>query len=320
MRTKLVKVVMLLSCVAVLVVTFVVPTFAASDSLGSMSGYFEGKITRLVSDEVGQNVENNCLMRFDFHQGTSAVGTVFTGMTESALEATNVFVTLYDPVNGFEAYVLHRCCVFSHGGTGAAELDYGWDLYGYNVSSGTAVEDFWIQCRWSGGDGTNVSIRYSADNDAWYTATRASICLVSNHTALQDLSLSCLVSDAGFDLHDSYSDGYLAGYDIGKNDGYVLGEQNGYYDGYQLGYDAGVLDGADASYRDGFEAGQTDAFNSTNTFKDIVVAIYDAPGRLIDSMLGFDLFGINLASLVKTLLTLSVTAVIVFFIFKMVKG
>ena len=58
---------------------------------------------------------------------------------------------------------------------------------------------------------------------------------------------------------------------------------------------------------------------TSSTFKDVVFAIFDAPIRLIDGMLNFDIFGINLSGVVKTLITLAVVALVVFSILKFVK-
>lgn len=73
-------------------------------------------------------------------------------------------------------------------------------------------------------------------------------------------------------------------------------------------------------YRQGFGEGQTDALNSTNTLKTVILTIFTAPGHLIDSILDFNLLGINIASFVKTIITLAVVALIAFFIVKVIRG
>ena len=115
---------------------------------------------------------------------------------------------------------------------------------------------------------------------------------------------------------DGYQQGYTEGETIGYNDGYEVGYSDGNGDGYSLGYDEGESYG----WQNGFGAGQNDMAETSHTFKEMVFAIFDAPSRLIDSMLNFDIFGINLAGLVKTILTLAVVAVIVFAILKFTKG
>lgn len=87
---------------------------------------------------------------------------------------------------------------------------------------------------------------------------------------------------------------------------------------YQSGYTAGEAAHAD-DYKNGFAAGQTDAMNSTSSLKDMIFSIFSAPADLINGILDFDLFGINLASLVKTLITLAVTALIVVFLIKLMR-
>ena len=107
------------------------------------------------------------------------------------------------------------------------------------------------------------------------------------------------------ELHGSL-DSYNEAYNTGKNDGYNAGKA----DGEALHVD---------DYKNGFSAGQTDAMNSTSSLKDMFFSIFSAPADLINGILDFDLFGINLASLVKTLITLTVTALIVVFLIKLMK-
>lgn len=87
---------------------------------------------------------------------------------------------------------------------------------------------------------------------------------------------------------------------------------------YQSGYTAGEAAHAD-DYKNGFAAGQTDAMNGTHSLKDLIFSIFSAPADLINGILDFDLFGINVASLVKTLITLAVTALIVVFLIKLMR-
>lgn len=96
----------------------------------------------------------------------------------------------------------------------------------------------------------------------------------------------------------------------------------GYDAGHDAGYDEGYAAGEEAGYNKGFSAGQTEAMNSNSTLKDLIFGIFSTPGELINGILDFDLFGINLASLVKTLLTLltlTVVALIVVFLFKLMR-
>ncbi|MBQ7348166.1 MAG: hypothetical protein IJW55_09420 [Clostridia bacterium] len=109
-----------------------------------------------------------------------------------------------------------------------------------------------------------------------------------------------------------YENGYTDGYDVGHTDGEAVGEQTGYANGYAEGEKYG--------WDNGFGAGQNDMAETQGSFKDMVFAVFDAPVTLIDGMLGFEIFGINLAGLVKTIITMAVVAVIVFAILKFSKG
>lgn len=134
---------------------------------------------------------------------------------------------------------------------------------------------------------------------------------------------------------DGYNRGYDLGYQFGIQEGYENGKadgeslhaddwQNGYNEGiaqsYDVGYSAGYEDGEVEGWKNGEARGMTDAMNTKDTVKDMVFAIFDAPTRLIDGMLDFNLFGINLASTVKVIVTLAVVSVIIAVIIKFSKG
>lgn len=127
---------------------------------------------------------------------------------------------------------------------------------------------------------------------------------------------------------ERYDEGYQAGMADGEaahaddyNNGYAAGIEK-VKENYQLGYTKGKADGEAAhadDYKNGFAAGQTDAMNGTHSLKDLIFSIFSAPADLINGILDFDLFGINVASLVKTLITLAVTALIVVFLIKLMR-
>lgn len=127
------------------------------------------------------------------------------------------------------------------------------------------------------------------------------------------------------DYDRGYTDGKVDGFESGKQMGYTLGYQAGeaaHAGDYDNGYAAGKAAGEalhSGDYNKGFAAGQTDALNSTSSLKDMIFSIFSAPSDLINGILDFDLFGINVASLVKTLITLSVTALIVVFLIKLMR-
>lgn len=109
--------------------------------------------------------------------------------------------------------------------------------------------------------------------------------------------------------------------DIGtiRNDAYNEGRLAGYDEGYSAGT-GDLTESYQQGYQEGLSAGRTEALNGTGTLKEMIFAIFSAPSELINGFLDFDLLGINVASFVKTLLTLSITALIVYGILKLTKG
>ena len=127
---------------------------------------------------------------------------------------------------------------------------------------------------------------------------------------------------------DRYDEGYRLGMEEGEakhaddyNNGYAAGIEK-VKENYQLGYTKGKADGEAAhadDYKNGFAAGQTDAMNSSSSLKDMIFSIFSAPAYFINGILDFDFFGINLASLVKTLITLVAVALVIVFLLKLMK-
>lgn len=107
-------------------------------------------------------------------------------------------------------------------------------------------------------------------------------------------------------LEIGFDDGYTAGFDTGYDEGLEFGYDSGYTAGSSEGYDEGHTVG----YTEGYGVGSKDATEQGQLLKKTIFAIFEAPVTLINGMLDFDLFGVNLLSLAKTLLTFAVVGVI----------
>ncbi len=161
---------------------------------------------------------------------------------------------------------------------------------------------------------------------------------------------------AGYDQGNQ--EGYDIGYGDGSQDGFYDGRNVGYSEGYDSGtdyqrrymkwnlintilYSRGesllpdtAIDAIDSLYSESYEhyyqeycmmvlqqgvnQGLTDGMNVKTSTVDLIYKIFDAPGHLIDGILDFELFGINFAKTIKTVLTLAVFGVILFVIIKFV--
>ena len=89
------------------------------------------------------------------------------------------------------------------------------------------------------------------------------------------------------------------------NRGYVDGHKDGHVEGYDVGYADG-------------EENANNGAPMLDSLREFIYAIFDAPATLINSMLDFNFFGINVASFVRTILTLVVVGTIVFVLVKMI--
>lgn len=91
-----------------------------------------------------------------------------------------------------------------------------------------------------------------------------------------------------------------------------------FYDGFRIGADTGYDEGYDTSKDYFYNLGYDDGLSQTSLMKG-VTAIFRAPMELIDGVLNFELFGVNMAMAVRTLITMAIIGVCVTIIWKAVK-
>lgn len=127
----------------------------------------------------------------------------------------------------------------------------------------------------------------------------------------------------GYD--EGEADGYADGYEEGKTDGYDEGLEAGNSSGYQRGYAAGSADGYDRGYEKGDKAGYDRGYSEGTLKADrgaqidiasVVTAVPVGVKNFISNSFGFELFGLNIAGLLFTLIALSLTV----FVAKRFKG
>lgn len=88
----------------------------------------------------------------------------------------------------------------------------------------------------------------------------------------------------------------------------------GLLDGADLGYENGIQAGKDYGYKIGYDDGMKQA-----SLLELVAAIFRAPMDLVDSVLNFDIFGINMAGVVHVLITMAIVGVVITVVWKAVK-
>lgn len=120
--------------------------------------------------------------------------------------------------------------------------------------------------------------------------------------------------DSNLDMADYYDIGYTNGYTAGTVDGENTGYANGNYDGQLEGYSRGKTDGITIGDAQGYERGLSIASNGS--WRGLVSALIDVPVTTVVSFLDFDILGINMFGIFKTLVTLS----LFFFIIKLLVG
>lgn len=122
-------------------------------------------------------------------------------------------------------------------------------------------------------------------------------------------------------LRDGENTYYAKGVEYGYANGYEFGYNEGYYEGNWQGLNAGYENGKQEGYEMGHAQGYTDGFSVGTDYGEqqevsenligVVDAIATAPATAIGTMLDFELFGVNLASLVFKLFTIIIILLII---------
>lgn len=84
--------------------------------------------------------------------------------------------------------------------------------------------------------------------------------------------------------------------------------------GVLAGRDLGYNTGYNTGYQDGAEVGFTEGASSMENIWKLIVKVYEAPSILLNSMLNFDLFGVNLFWLVRLIFTLFLVVIVGYFL------
>lgn len=145
-------------------------------------------------------------------------------------------------------------------------------------------------------------------------------------------SLTFLNTYTDYDLYKTY---YLLDYDmfynglrmlVGAdstfNDGYSIGYNEGVNVGYDNGYDAGYDNGYDVGYDNGFNVGYDSGYNEGATQDETATAIMSGivsigfiPINFFLAIFNWEVFGINIAGFVSSILSVCVLIIIIKHVF-----
>lgn len=130
-----------------------------------------------------------------------------------------------------------------------------------------------------------------------------SITISTTEGDVWDFSGTSITSRSG--VYTLYEDGYNDGYDAAT----ILEGAEQYQEGYNNGYEKGETVG----YNNGFEKGYADGSDGSSWFN-LFSAVVSAPANTLTSMFNFDIFGVNMAGFVASLVTICVVIAVVRFI------
>ena len=116
-----------------------------------------------------------------------------------------------------------------------------------------------------------------------------------------------LIFDVNYDMTPLLEGRYNIGYDMGFSDG----EDSGYDIGYSVGEENGIKKGKTIGYKE-----YEDEKGANFKLKDLLFGIIDAPFNIIKSALNFEIFGINLSSVILFLISTSLVFFVIRFFMK----
>lgn len=133
--------------------------------------------------------------------------------------------------------------------------------------------------------------------------------------SVSSVSVNCLgssffIADGANDL---YQNGYNNGYAVGYGKGTATGLDNGKEQGYQSGYSQGVADG----YQQGYTTGYQESGSFLSQLGGLIGNVVMLPVNVIMSVLDFNVLGVNISSVVKSLITIVLVLFIIRLIFNM---
>lgn len=116
-----------------------------------------------------------------------------------------------------------------------------------------------------------------------------------------------LIFEVNYDMTPLLEGRYNIGYDMGFSDG----EDSGYDIGYSVGEENGIKKGKTIGYKE-----YEDEKGANFKLKDLLFGIIDAPFNIIKSALNFEIFGINLSSVILFLISTSLVFFVIRFFMK----
>lgn len=116
-----------------------------------------------------------------------------------------------------------------------------------------------------------------------------------------------LIFEVNYDITPLLEGRYNSGYNMGFSDG----EDSGYDIGYSVGEENGLKKGKTIGYKE-----YEDEKGASFKLKDLLFGIIDAPFNIIKSALNFEIFGINLSSVILFLISTTLVFFVIRFFMK----
>lgn len=290
-KRKIIKLATLCAMVVIVLATAILPTFAI---------------------EYNENMTNqeNCLM-------------YWRGIEENLSYAYDYLYASYSTLGRILFFTAPRLSVYQYGSIVKSYPYYSpEDSYSVYIDCDDNAQYWYLDV-------------YDPINDTYdrYGLLETS-CYMFKHQTLFPIVYTDNITNWGKDIADSMSEGFdpwLAiripstnavlvpsnYYDTVLRTGYTEQEIQNIKDAeYNRGFENGYDDFGRDAYAQGFANGQTDIVKTERSLKAFISAIFTAPSHFINTIFDFDIFGFNIASIVKTLFGLLIVGVIITIVIK----
>lgn len=158
----------------------------------------------------------------------------------------------------------------------------------------------------------NIADGYSFEVMTWSTRKSLKAGDYAGYLTINPSQLLALNVSASNE--EVYNQGYNTGYNEGYTFGYTTGNTEGEEYGYRYGHEEGFGQGLDQGYRTGYD----DGMQQTSLIEGIK-SLFRAPMEFIESVLDFEIFGIDLGDAVKALVSMMLLALVITVVWKAVK-
>ena len=282
------KIVTFVSCILV-AVALIVPTFAASIDLQFIIDHANPVDPYLVNDPAYDTDKTPDIYIEAPKTPTAVTPSDYSPLYKALGYANFEYLNI---VTGKESVLRSQIAVF-YLSVPNSDLDTDWKLNVYYFDDTNTSSTY------------TYSVEYDRVNGYWFSSYYP-------HLQIKSFNLEIYVGvydDIMLDESSLFGGDFTVEYPyIGGDYSYNKGYDSGIKNGQGLGWEDGYTYGYDIGKQDGYDIGLTDGANTDTgwmNFKNLIFTIFDAPFYVLSTALNFEIFGINIAGTLISLISIA---------------